>query len=225
MKLKSVMLARAIWIFDIQDLNPKGKSIFPDLFDWLRDQYHFEKFPKSIDDRDQHGGWAFSEGEFQVKEEIFIKVDLAIYNDGLVATTRSSTSDSEAFLANALELLCEDYSLLFDPQMIRRKLYLSEINVAVEGSLRAINPALGEFSKKISSALSLDGEVGFQPTGIIFGIDQTALPTSKQLFSGFGFERKAGAPFSENRFYSKAPLPTDQHLKLLEELERTMMKE
>jgi hypothetical protein len=225
MKLKSVMMARAIWLFDIQDLNPKGKSIFPEVFDWLKDQYHFAKFPKSIDERDQQGGWAFSEGDFQVKEEVFIGADLGIYNDGLVATTRSSTNDSEAFLANVLELICKDYSLTFDSQMIRRKMYLSEINVTAEGSLSLINPALSEFARKISSVLTLEGGLGFQPTGIIFGSDQTITPISKQLFAGFYLERKVGAPFSENRYYSKAPLPTDQHLGLLEEFERTFMKQ
>jgi hypothetical protein len=224
MKLKSVMVARAIWLFDIQDLNPKGKSIFPEVFDWLKDQYHFAKFPKSIDERDKQGGWAFAEGDFQVKEEIFIAADLAIYNDGLVATTHSSTNDSEAFLANVLELICKDYSLIFDSQMIRRKMYLSEINVTAEGSLSVINPALSEFARKISSALSLDAELGFQPIGMSFGSDQTITPISKQLFTGFSLERKVGAPFSENRYYSKAPLPTDQHLSLLEEFERTLMK-
>jgi hypothetical protein len=225
MKLKSVITARAIWLFDIQDLNPKGKSIFPDLFEWLKEQYHFGKFPKAIDDRDQHGGWAFSDGDFQVKEEIFIAADLAIYSDGLVATTHSSTSDTEAFMENVLESACKDFSLVFDPQMVRRKMYLSEINVTAEGSLSVINPALSEFARQISSALSLDGAQEFQPVGISFGSDQTITPISKQLFTGFSLERKIGAPFSENRYWSKAPLPTDQHLSLLEEFERTLMKQ
>jgi hypothetical protein len=217
------MTARAIWLFDIQDLNPKGKSIFPDLFDWLKATYHFEKIPKSVDDRDPHGGWAFSKGDFQVKEEIFIDVDLAIYNDGLVATTYSSTDETEAFLANVLELAGKEYSLVFNPSMVRRKLYLSEVNVETKGSLSRISQALNEFAGKVSSALNFDSGLGFEVTGIGFGADLTALPPSKQLFSGFAFERKAGAPFSENRFYSKAPLPTHQHLALLDELEKLLV--
>jgi hypothetical protein len=222
-KLKSVVMARAIWLFDTLDLNPKGKSLFPELFDWLKDQYHFEKIPKSVEDRDQHGGFSFTSGEFQVKEEIFIQIDLAVYNDGLVATTKSSTNDSEAFLSNLLDSLSKEYSLVFNPSMIRRKMYLSEINVETTGSLSRTSPAINDFAGKISSALGFTGELGFQPTGLIFGIDTTALPLSKQLFSGFYFERKVGAPFSENRFYSKAPLPTHQHLALLEELEKILV--
>jgi hypothetical protein len=217
------MVARAIWLFDIRDMNPKGKSIFPELFDWLKDQYNFAKFPKSTAEVDQQGGWSFSDGQFQAKEEVFIDADLAVYNDGLVATTRSSTNDSEAFLENVLESACKDYSLVFDHSMIRRKMYLSEINVKANGSLSRINPTFDEFVGKISSALGFDSKTGFQLTGVIFGADQTALPMSMQIFSGFAFERKVGAPFSENRFYSKAPLPTHLHMELLEEFEKLLV--
>jgi len=221
-KLFSVMTARAIWFFDIQDMNPKGKSIFADLSEWLKDQYHFEKFPKSTDERDEHGGLAFMRGEFQVKENTFIPVDLGIYSDGLVATAQSSTNDSEAFLKDLLDSACKEFSLIFNDSMVRRKMYLSEINIKFDGSLDHMNPSLKQFAGKILSILGLDAKSQFQVTGMIFGADQISLPLSKQLFSGFVLERKGGAPFSENRFYAKAPLPTHQHLELLEELERLL---
>jgi hypothetical protein len=104
--------------------------------------------------------------------------------------------------------------------MIRRKMYLSELNVQSDGSLGRISPALNEFAGKVSSALNLHSELGFQLTGLTFAADHTLMPPSKQLFSGFVVERKAGAPFSENRFYSKAPLPTEKHLELLSDLEK-----
>jgi len=223
MKLLNVTMARAIWLFDIRDMNPKGKSIFPDLLDWLKDEYHFQKFPKSTAEVDQHGGLVFSEGDFQVKEEIFIDVALSIYNDGLVATTQSSTDESELFLENVLDLARKEFSLIFDNSMIRRKMYLSEVNVKMDGSLDRINPNLEEISGKLSSASGLESTCGFQLSGLIFGVDMTALPLSKQFFSGFALERKAGAPFSENRFWSKAPLSTGKHLELLTDLEKTIV--
>jgi hypothetical protein len=33
------------------------------------------------------------------------------------------------------------------------------------------------------------------------------------------FDRRSGAPFSQNRFFCAAPLRTEAHLKLLEELD------
>jgi hypothetical protein len=221
MNLKSVMMARAIWLFDINDLNPKGKSIFPDIFEWLKDQYHFQKVPGSMDDKNQQGGLTFTNGEFQVKEEIFIEISLELYNDGFVATSKSSTADSERFLSNLMDSLSEEYSLVFAPSMIRRKVYVSELNVETTGSLAKFNGALNSFSKSISTTLGIDPEHGFELTGLIFGTDPTVLPISQQ-FSGFQLERKIQAPFSENRFYSKAPLPTDKHMELLDKLENLM---
>jgi hypothetical protein len=223
MKLLNVTKARVIWLFDLLDLNPKGKSIFPDLFEWLVAEYHFKKFPKSVDERDAQGGWILEQGEFQVSEEIFKSVDLGIYNDGLVATTQSTTDDAERFLGNLLDLANKEFSLAFEPPMIRRKMYLSEITVQTSVSLARINPKLQEFANKISSAVGLQGDLGFQVTGIDFATDQIALPLSKMLYSGFIFERKLGATFSENRFYAKAPLPTTKHLELLADLEKLLV--
>lgn len=223
MKLLNVTIARAIWLFDILDLNPKGKSIFPDLFEWLEAEYHFKKLPKSVDERDAQGGWSLQQGEFQVTEEIFKSVDLGIYSDGLVATTQSTSDDSEHFLTNLLELACKEFSLTFEPSMLRRKMYLSEINVQIDGSLGRLNPKLDEFARKISSAFTLGDGVGFQVSGISFAADQLTLPLSKTLFSAFALDRKIGAPFSENRYWSKAPLPTNKHLELLQELEKLLL--
>jgi len=223
MKLKSVMTARAVWLFDINDLNPKGKSIFPDLFDWLKEQYHFQKIPQSMEDRNAQGGLTFTSGDFQVKEEIFIDVGLEVYNDGLVAITRSSTADGEIFLSSLTDSLSKEYSLVFDTSMVRRKMYLSEVNVELTGSLSKISEPLNAFAKSISLAVGMNPQHGFELTGLIFGGDPISLPLSQHLLSGFQLERKAQAPFTENRYYSKAPLPTDKHLSLLEELEKIAM--
>jgi hypothetical protein len=40
MKIKSVK-ARSIWLFDLQDLNPSGKDIAEDLFDWIQGGIRF----------------------------------------------------------------------------------------------------------------------------------------------------------------------------------------
>src|SRR5947209_12633647 len=149
MELLSVIRARSIWLFDLQDLNPRGKDIESHLIDWMRDHCHFSKCPSSIYDRDANQALTFTNGSFQVREEFFISVDMmSIYNDGLVADTRSSTKDTDAFLEDVLNSAVRDFSLVYKPEMIRQKLYISELNVRSDRPLGNINPKLQAFVRK-----------------------------------------------------------------------------
>jgi hypothetical protein len=58
--------------------------------------------------------------------------------------------------------------------------------------------------------------VRFVPTGITLGHDPTA---RKYGIASFSIQRRAEARFSDNKYFSEAPLPTDIHLKLLTEFE------
>ena len=123
MELLSVLTARSVWLFDLAELNPGGKSVFPELFDWLKETYNFEKAPKSVEDADPTKALVFSRGKYQAQEEIFVHVaELKLYNDGLIATTQSSTRDTDAFLDDVLKTASQEFSLSYKPEMIRRKL-------------------------------------------------------------------------------------------------------
>ena len=218
MELLSIVRARSIWLVDMQDLNPRGKHIESELIEWLRDNYHFSKSPSSVSDFDpQTKTLTLTQGSFQAREEFFISVDLNIYHDGLVADTRSSTKDADAFLEDVLNLAVRDFSVVYKPEMIRQKLYLSELNVRSERPLNSLNPKLHEFARRISSMLGTQNTIPCEFASIGFWPDPAS--TGRVSISNFQFERKANTPFSERRYYSRAPLHTDDHLKLLDEFE------
>ncbi|HEY2545124.1 MAG TPA: hypothetical protein VGI46_03570 [Candidatus Acidoferrum sp.] len=215
MDLLNVVKARSVWLFDINDLNPRGKSVFPELIDWLKDNYSFSKVPSSPADFDETKALAFLDGHFQAKEEIFLSVDLRIYNDGLIADTRASTKDTDAFLADVLDSAMREFTLAHGSEINRRTLYVSELTVRSSRSLDGLNPGLLDFCKRISVLLGIENKAPFETFGISFWNDP-ALPTGLQHFR---LERKVGVPFSENRYYSIAPLQSDDHLALLKEFE------
>jgi hypothetical protein len=220
MELLSVNSARSVWLFDISELNPRGKSLFPELFEWLKDEYHFEKSPESITDVDETKAFVFSRGTFQVKEEIFIDVELKIYNDGLVANTWSSTRETDAFLESVLKSAAEEFSLPYKPEIVRRKMYFSELNVRSLRDLAGINPLLTQFSDKIAELLPKTMRLPFEFSGVMFSPIQGIAPIS---ISPFRFERKLNTSPDEHKYYSTAPLHTDDHLKLLEWYEQNLM--
>ncbi|HVA01239.1 MAG TPA: hypothetical protein VMV34_06225 [Terriglobia bacterium] len=222
MELLNVVTARAVWLFDISELNPRGKSIFPELFGWLEEEYHFEKVPKSITDVDDTKGLVFSRGNFQAKEEIFVDVELKIYNDGLVANSQSSTRDTEAFLESVLKSVTEEFSLVFNPEIIRRRMCVSELYAKSIRLLSGINPILSQLANKLTELVPGSVKSPFEVGGIIISPVQSITP---QLLSSFRFERKANTSPDEHKYFSTAPMHTDDHLGLLDWFEQNVMTE
>lgn len=214
MKLLSIGLARSIWLFPVNDLNPRGRSLYPMLFAALVKKYEFQKFPKTADELNEQSGIKFERGVFWKTPAEPIAVSLTIYHDGIVADTRSSTTDSDAFLAEALAEASKEFKLEPIQNISVRKTYVGEVHVQTQHSLNLLNDKLGPFLHRLSTIPGF-GEQHFETTGISFGVDQwqQTKPVS------FRLERAINVPFSENRYYSIAPLPTDAHLRLLDDLE------
>lgn len=218
MKLLNVITARSVWLFDLNELNPRGKSLYGELFEWLKDAYSFEKAPSSFTDVDDTKALVFSRGQFQVKEEIFVAVELKIYNDGLIANSWSSTRDTDLFLADTLKSAASEFNL--NPDMIIRKRHMSEINVTSERDLNTVNPLLSEFAKKVAALLPADIPLPYEFGGVVFPPTQGPAVVS---IAPFKFERKINTAPSDHKFYSSSPTHTDEHLELLNWFEGNLM--
>ena len=219
MELLNVIRARAIWLIYIQDINPHGRNINAYIIDWLRNKYKFLKCPSSIYERNEGGALVFSDGEFKSKAGSNISVDLAIYNDGFIADTRSSTKDTELFIEDALYSLVKDFGLVYKPEMLRKKLYVSELTLRTDRQLNNINPRMQAFVRKIISMIGTDDPGLMELSSLSFWWDFR----SSNGQSHFQFERAAGIPFSERRYNSRAPLQTEDHLSLLNEFEDLLL--
>ncbi len=105
---------------------------------------------------------------------------------------------------------------MYKPRMIRQKIQFSELVVRLDNSLSKISPKLNSFAEKVTEAYQQPWLPAFQVIGMSIGTDST---NSAVKPSSFMLERKIGAPFNENRFYTKASLHTDKHMELLTEFE------
>lgn len=217
MNLLSIDLARSIWLGPIIDLNPRGISLGRILFPYLIDTYKFKKYPPLTEALDITKGIVFEEGEFAIEEESYpIRITLTIYNDGLVVDTRSSTNHSDALLENTFSQFSEIFKMPPLQSVMKRKLYVSQVFVSTDKSLELLNPKLKQISKYLDQCFGKDKN--FQVGGISFWPDQKDKSSPKP----FTFERTISVPFSENRYYSVAPLQTDKHLELLDKLEKVL---
>ena len=149
-----VITARSVWLLPLTDMNPQGKAIDTVLIDWLKRTYHFQKYPSSAFDLDSETkALVFLGGKFKSRheedgKERYLAVALTVYNDGLVANTESSTSDTDEFLEGLIQSAVTEFGLVHPG--IRKKLYFSEMDVRLDRPIRLINPRLQQLASRIS---------------------------------------------------------------------------
>lgn len=223
MKLLYVSLARTIWIFDVRLLNPKGLST-QDLFQKLGERYQFAKIPKHPLDFNEQKALSFDSGTFINSQRLSVGVTFALWNNGVTAETISSTNDATEFLKDLFGWASAEYGLWIPSGNGLKKGYLSQVDVECERPIISINPTLEIVSRMIENRYSpLDGKAReFFMGGIQFWTEDVNQPLAP---AGFRFERKWGVPTDENHYFSQAPLETQDHLDLLNELEKVFTPE
>jgi hypothetical protein len=212
MELAAIHLARAMAYVETIDLNPKGKAYFPDLVKALVSRFHFEKFPQKPEEFDDGKGIVFAEGKFDGT----VLDQLIIYRYGIVVDTRVSTKESKRLLEDALKWANSDLGLVNKP--IDRWQYASQITFYSEVALSRVHSAYQRLADSTAANVSEMFAENIKYELMFISIDHDPL-TRKHPIGRFSIQRRENVPFSQNKYFSDAPLPTDIHLKLLERFE------
>jgi hypothetical protein len=75
---------------------------------------------------------------------------------------------------------------------------------------------LARKTEQAVSELWKEGDIKYYPLMTGVGIDPL---TRKNPIAAFTLQRRGETPFNENKYFSESPLPTDLHIKFLEEYE------
>jgi hypothetical protein len=218
MKLLHIGTARTIWLFTLLDLNPRGQAITQEAIERISERYKFKAPPTvsvALEAQRKNEPVYFAAGEFMSMSGVNVIVDLKVYNDGLLADCRSNTKDSERFLADLMSWLPTGLGLPKTEVPVRKKMYVSELQVESKHQLVMINPKLAALNKSLATLVPKGSATSFELSTLAFATD----PKDGTPLINFKFERLINTPFAENRYYSSAPVQTDDHLKLLESLE------
>lgn len=213
MKLASIILGKTLAYIEIADLNAKGNIFFPELVKALADRYKFQKLPKLEERGDK--GLVFEEGK--IGNKVISK--LSILDALLIMETRSNTSDSEQLIEEMLLWAVAKLGITYAPGSIKRHAYISDLtfhsDVPILGA--ASQPIL-DLAARTSDALTdiWQEPVRYYPANIAVGHDPMA---RSHGIAPFVITHRAEARYSENKYFSEAPLPTDIHIAFLEEFE------
>jgi hypothetical protein len=143
----------------------------------------------------------------------------------LGASTRESTDASEAFLEQLIEWAAKEYKL--DAEELYPKAYFSQVEFVLSkplshhfAELLQIGAAITTFVK----GYGLENCPLFEFGGFSMNIDAVKFEDLKPMPQPFAIERRAGSTYDENKYFSQAPLRTQDHRAILEQIERLLLR-
>jgi hypothetical protein len=214
MQLSEIILARTIWFIDLKFINPVGLAWGP-IQSAMKERYKFLVYPVVPSDFDLQKGTKYEGGEFEFNGDK-IAVSLTVYLNGWSVDTQVSTEASDAFLADLSAWLSKSFKIR-EGNWVSRILYDSQVGFISEVRL---SESLNKLKAIKELIINSSGNEQEDFTALVFGSD----PASKNpTIPTFSFERRVNVNFSENKYYSKAALPTSEHIRLVEQVEAILL--
>jgi hypothetical protein len=192
-----------------------GRVYLPNAVQLFVDRYKFAGVPKALDEL-SGDRLAFKHGLF--RDTVIDQLD--IYNDGVVVTARAPSDILDAFVGD----LCEWMEISFGLGRIEthsiNKSYESHLLVQSDApvlhALETLAPVQDMLTHALKASTTLEAQ--FQPFGLSIATDHALIPGLRPI--AFRIERKATVAFDTNLYVSGAPLPSAEHIKTLERMEK-----
>ncbi len=219
MDVRQILLARAIQTFRV--LGTTG--YLPEIAQKINDRYEFVSRPKNeellppAEDAGQLKGAEFKHGRVRRTDgRVVIVHQLTLFNDGVVVDTTTSTDDSDLILD---DLAHWAKSEIRDLTLLRPRLYVSQLEIQAAFAVENYAPAFGSLGQRISTFLTDYGSdiSPYQVSAVTLNFDQIGKVPPHPGF--FQIERRLNAPFKDNMWFAQAPLKTNDHIALLDDLE------
>jgi hypothetical protein len=215
LQLAAIVLARVLGFIETADLDHRGKVFTPEFVEEVTRRYKFQKFPKTFEELDESKGIVFEEGRIGNK----VVQKLTIFNTLTTVETRSNTDDSKQILEEMLAWGAAKFGLNYKPGSIKHYAYISDLTFYSDVPLLgAACPFLVDLAAKTGAALTdiWQEPVTYHPANLAVAHDPL---TRKNGIAPFVITHRAESKFSENKYFSEAPLPTNMHIAFLEEYE------
>ena len=220
MNIISFDTARATWLFPLEEFTPAAGASSPSILGEIGNKYGFARLPQITTREDMaKNGLPFGMGSFEIEGHRIIITDFIVYNDGIAAVAEK-TEWAEKFLEDIVPWVRDSFGFR-DVSSGIRKLYSSTLIVDFERPLSRLLSAYERISGIISSrtVMLIPDRPPLQFSRLDFEVDKTAV-IGQAVPPKFILERRAGVGFSQERYYSLAPMHTSSHIDALIEIEK-----
>jgi len=218
MKLISTEHGHVLQLLVAEEIRPPSGYYLPDAIKIITERYAFVTLP-TIQDALREGA-KFGQGRFLSEDRVIEIKSLGVFADGVLVTTYN-TDDAVIILEDIMSLAIEHFGFRA-PLTLRPRQFASSVIVEFENSLDNALRSFEKLKSAFSAALRDDHgwSVEVEAARAVIACDPTKLPS--QRTAEFIIERRAGVPYSQNRYFSAAPLRTEIHLELLRGFERQL---
>lgn len=219
MRLSAILMSRVLAFVDTADLRPTSGLIGSEFVQEAVKQFRFLKYPQTVEEFDAQKGIEFING--QIGKKAISK--FVIWPNILVIEGRCHTSECIETLGELLDWGRAKFDLTYRPEMIRRYAYVSDLSFESDVPLLTFDPLIKRISHRLSTTLTglWDEQINCELFDFKIGHDPL---TRKWGIAPFQITRRAEHNFTENKYFSEAPLPTDEHIALIEEYEEGILK-
>jgi hypothetical protein len=206
------------WLFD--------KIIPLELINAVKQKYHFvipdaAAFTLNAPVDFQAGKFPYN-GKI-VSVEQFLVTYVGNRATSLGVSTRISSDASDSFLDNVIEWAANEYGL--DAKEILPRSYFSQVEFVLSKPLSRHFTELGEIGEAITSYVQgygLENCPSYEFGGFSMHFDLVKHNDLKPSPQPFAIERRVGSSYNERKYFSQAPLRTQDHEAILERLEKLL---
>jgi hypothetical protein len=192
-----------------------------DFIEFIGNAYNFASKPQLLPPPLQTLEVAFQSGTFVQGNERFLIMQLLSASNGDIVTA-ITTDIAEAVLNDYIEKLNAELGYRFSGKDGRRLTYQSNIVVQFDGRLEEKIKGLKEIESIL--AKEMPRSVPFNLKKLTFGHGNpiVALTLDNIENSDFSLERRGNELYSGNKYFCSAPVPTSEHIRIIEVLERNL---
>ena len=205
---------RVTILFPLEEVLPLEGLNGPDVIVGVQQRYGFLKVPDAAMTKEEasKNGYKFGTGHYLLKEKKNGILEFAVYSDGIVAEAKNSEI-GEAFLDDAIKFFQSEFG--FRKFITKPRTYFYNQMVAeFEKPLKKLISSFDGISGAIAKYAEIELPIEFARLDI--QVDNLGVkgPAPK-----FILERRANAAFELERYYSSAPLRSEDHVAVLKNIE------
>ena len=220
MKVVTTEGGRILDLVPLEEFRPPQGVYLPDFVSAIAARYSFASVPSNLTEAAKSGA-KFETGKFMLDGSPVAIKELAVYSDGLICEAHD-TRFADLVLDDFLKWATDTFKLQERLSPVRRT-YTSALvcifEKSVEFGLGKLSTVCDLLSKALSDAYGWKYQ--YNLNRLAFTVDPMAIPHLRS--TNFIIERRLQVPYSENRYFSIAPLKTEEHVKLLETIERELL--
>jgi hypothetical protein len=204
-------------IFHLEKVSrPAGQLFLPDAAARLVAKYEFRSFPTLEQLVEPQTYFGFGVGKFNDTQI----QDFRIYGDGFTVEARSDSAILDKFVDDFIGWYTAEFGFRTWPSPKPERHHESTLVVRSDKDLNALLSNLNAVAAEMNRLISKENYSprAFSVSGFVLDADNFQKGSSRKE-GKFVIDRKLGHPYEDGLYFSQCPLPTKDHLALLDFVE------